>query len=104
MYLLKTASLETRHELYNSGFGDSRYKHKLKERLEKEFGYKITFLINESSARYVIINKDTLEAKPFSNCFEKSSYIKVTFAPLPTFGNHHKIYNKYKLYLKTNKY
>ena len=24
---------------------------------------------------------------------------KVTFAPLPTFGNHHKIYNKYKLYL-----
>ena len=25
--------------------------------------------------------------------------LKVTFAPLPTFGNHHKIYNKYKLYL-----
>ena len=29
---------------------------------------------------------------------------KVTFAPLPTFGSHHKIYNKYKLYLKTNKF
>ena len=32
------------------------------------------------------------------------SLFKVTFAPLPTFGNHHKIYNKYKLYLKTNKF
>ena len=30
--------------------------------------------------------------------------LKVTFAPLPTFDNHHKIYNKYKLYLKTNKF
>ena len=30
--------------------------------------------------------------------------IKVTFAPLPTFGKHYKIYNKYKLYLKTNKF
>ena len=31
-------------------------------------------------------------------------FVKVTFAPLLTFGNHHKIYNKYKLYLKTNKF
>ena len=35
---------------------------------------------------------------------DEAVHIKVTFAPLPTFGNHHKIYNKYKLYLKTNKF
>ena len=37
-------------------------------------------------------------------CITSNSEFKVTFAPLPTFGNYHKIYNKYKLYLKTNKF
>ena len=31
-------------------------------------------------------------------------YLKVTFAPISIFGNRNKIYNKYKLYLKTNKF
>ena len=30
--------------------------------------------------------------------------LKFTFAPISNFGNHFKIYNKYKLYRKTNKF
>ena len=43
---------------------------------------------------------------PTENTISKSiqTLLKVTFAPLPTFGNHHKIYNNYKLYLKTDKF
>ena len=47
---------------------------------------------------YIYITKK-VEREGFTDPYMS---FKVTFAPLPTFGNHHKIYNKYKLCFKTN--
>lgn len=43
--------LKTLHDLYGIGSGDSRYRNKLKDRIEKEFGSDIIFLSDASSAK-----------------------------------------------------
>ncbi len=62
-------TLSTLHEMYGLGVGDSRYKSRLKERIEKEFGDELVILTDSAGS------KKKIELVLNSICVEPSGQI-----------------------------
>ena len=61
----KVASMKTLHEIYGLGIGDTRYRSKLKKRIQSSFENQIYFLSSKNlNFAEVIVRSDYLEDAP----------------------------------------
>ena len=61
----QAVSLSSLHNLYGIGMGDRRYRHYLKERIEKSFKDVVVFLTPSTShSQYVLVSMKTLQSNP----------------------------------------
>lgn len=75
----KAVSMKVIHEIYELGVDDSRYRNKLKQRLEKHFKDRIYFLTPKEKACDIVVPKSCLDASAIHYDISKTVKVAATY-------------------------